>query len=109
ALERMGGRWQDRGVTPEDGWKNDSARYIHDFPVYQAISWIDNHDRVRRIYPLAGRERFLGMSMDFEEQRRATLTVARTTRSATVSHSINLLNGGLGFFVCVPVFKNNQH
>ena len=109
ALERMGGRWADRGDTPEVEWKRDSERYLKDFPVYQAISWLDANGFVRRICPLAGRERYIGMSLKFEKNRADALAAAYATRSVAVSRSINLLQGGQGFLVCVPVFKGDRH
>jgi PAS domain S-box-containing protein len=103
ALVRMAWRWEDHGGTPEQEWRRDVARYITDQPGLQAIEWVDASHHVRWIEPLAGNEAALGLDLGFEPRRRQALEAARQQGGVTVTRTIDLVQGGKGFLVYVPL------
>ncbi|HEC18533.1 MAG TPA: PAS domain S-box protein [Gammaproteobacteria bacterium] len=104
ALVRMARRWEDRGGTPETEWQRDAARHITDQPGLQAIEWIDPSLHVRWIEPLAGNEAALGLDSGFEYRRRWALDMALKQRHIIVTRAIDLVQGGKGFLVYIPLY-----
>ncbi len=104
ALKRVAQRWEtDRG-TPRKRWEADVLQYVTDYPDYQAIEWVDPQYHVRWIVPLAGNEAARDLNLAFEPRRRQALEAARAKRAVTVTHAIDLVQGGKGFLVYVPIF-----
>ena len=108
ALERMRERWQIRGATPQQEWEADAAAYVKDFAGYRAIEWVDPTFRVRWIVPLAGNEKALNFDLSQENRRREALETARDRRQATLTRTVNLVVGGKGFLVYIPLFVENK-
>lgn len=104
ALERMRERWTSRGGTPKLEWEKDAQNYLRGYPGFQAIEWIDSEFYVRWIVPLAGNEAAQNLNLAFEPRRKAALEAARQKRTITVTRTINLVQGGKGFLVYVPIF-----
>ena len=107
-LNRMGKRWMNRGGTPKFEWEVDAQNYVKDYPGFQAIEWIDPDFYVRWIVPLAGNEEAQNLNLAFEPRRKAALEKARQKDTLTVTRTINLVQGGKGFLVYVPIFLNTS-
>jgi len=101
-----------RGVNgfllPQEEWTADAETIVRDFPGFQAISWIDSSLHVRWIAPLAGNEALVGSEIAAEPKRRALFETVRQTRTAAVSGTIDLLQGGRGFVMYVPIFRGGD-
>ena len=108
ALRRMADRWVRRGGTPRAEWEADAQKYLADFPAYQAIEWVDASYRVRWIVPLEGNAAAKDLNLAFEPRRRAALEAAKEKRSVTVTAPIDLVQGGKGFLVYVPIWDSDQ-
>ncbi|MDJ0900108.1 MAG: ATP-binding protein [Xenococcus sp. MO_188.B8] len=108
ALERIRQRWMIRGGTPQIEWEVDAQNYLRDYPGFQAIEWIDPDFYVRWIVPRAGNEAAQNLNLAFEPRRKAALEAARQKDTVTVTRTINLVQGGKGFLVYVPIFLNNN-
>lgn len=106
ALVRMAGRWEDHDGTPETEWRHDAACYIADQPGLQTIEWIDPSLHARWIEPLADNEAAPGLESGFEPQRREALEMARQQRQIMITHVIDLVQGGKGFLVYVPLYSD---
>ena len=105
ALVRMSKRWEQRGKTPtKKEWEFEAALNVRDFKGFQAIEWVDPSFQVRWIAPLAG-EASQNLNLVSEQRRRTALEAARARRDITVTRSINLVQGGQGFQVYVPIFQ----
>ena len=108
ALERMRERWTSRGGTPKLEWEIDARNYLSGYPGFQAIEWIDSDFYVRWIVPLEGNEAAQNLNLAFEPRRKAALEAARQKRTLTVTRTVNLVQGGKGFLVYVPIFLDSS-
>ncbi len=108
ALERMEVRSAMGGGIPDSKWQADAANQFHNFGGYQSIQWIDSSFRVRSI--VAASENIIAENIHLlqDSRQRTVLEAARDRRQATVSPTINLVQGGKGFLVSVPLFRQNQ-
>ncbi len=103
-LNRIASRWGHQGELRQLEWENDIHLHLNDYPVYQAISWVDAAFRVRWILPLKGNEKAVGLDLTFEKKRRQTLLKVKENRNVGITPVINLVQGGKGFNVYVPVY-----
>ncbi|GEM_PF-939567 len=104
ALKRMTSRWGFQGEPREEEWMNDMNLHITHYPVYQAIGWVDPTFHVRKIVPLEGNEKAVNLDLSFEEKRRRTLQSVKENRVLGITPLINLVQGGKGFIIYVPIF-----
>ena len=104
ALRRIAVRWAARGGTPRAEWEADAERYIEDQSALQALEWVDPTFHVRWIVPLAGNEAAQDFDLASEERRRVALEMARERRNITVSRTVDLAQGGVGFLVYAPIY-----
>ena len=108
ALGRIAERWERHGKPSQEAWEFNALLNVRDFKSYQALAWVDPSHHVRWIVPLQGNEAALNLELDFEQRRKAGLDVAYQQRGITVSRAINLVQGGKGFQVYVPIFTRQQ-
>lgn len=104
ALTRMAARWTARSGTPRAEWESDARTYIRDFDNLQAVEWVDSTYHVRWIVPLAGNESVQGYYTAAEPRRAQALHEAQAQRRPAISQPIDLVQGGKGFLVYVPVY-----
>ncbi|MCM8533466.1 MAG: ATP-binding protein [Lentisphaeraceae bacterium] len=107
AVERMGKRWEN-GLYTKETWDLDAIAYYNDHDNFQGIGWVDNTFHVRWIVPLKGNEKAVNLNLAFEENRRKALILARDKGTITVTAPINLVQGGKGFLVYLPLKKNGE-
>ena len=103
----MGDRWED-GLYTQQSWEKDALSYYEDYDNYQALSWVDQTFHVRWIVPLKGNEKAVNLNLAFEERRRQALIKAKSKKSITVTAPINLVQGGKGFLVYEPLYKEGK-
>jgi len=103
ALERLAANWERRGGLHRAEFEAEAGELARDFSFFQAIEWVDPGLRVRWVVPLAGNEKVQGLALTFEARRRTALETSRDERVATISPPIQLVQGGLGFIVNVPL------
>ena len=103
ALERLAASWERRGGLPRAEFEAAAGDLARDLPFIQAIEWADPEFRVRWIVPLEGNEAAQDLDLAFEARRRAALELARDGHTAAASRPIQLVQGGLGFVVYVPL------
>jgi signal transduction histidine kinase len=108
ALERMALRWQQQGGTPEAAFIHDASAYIDDLPGFQALEWVDKNFNVHWVVPVNGNENARGINLAFETNRRITLESARDKKVPVMTPPIELVQGGQGFLIYVPVYIHNE-
>jgi sensor domain CHASE-containing protein len=88
------------------GW---SCRYDRPLakPALQALEWVDPAFYVRWVVPLPGNEAIVNQPSAPEARRRQALDAARATREPAFTQAIELLQGGRGVLVYVPLFRGS--
>ena len=90
------------GMKKED-WDAD-AQTIMTRGGYQAIEWIDADGKVVWTSPPGAGDATADGNAAFESRRRAAFDAARTNRALAATRPIDLVTGGKGVIVLVPVF-----
>ena len=103
-LTRIGRDWENWGKPRREEWESAAKLYVNHYPGYQAIEWVAPSFHVRWIMPLEGNEADQKLDIRLDERRRIALEAARDRRKITVTRAIDLVQGGRGFLVCVPLF-----
>ena len=107
-LARLGRRWEARGGIPRGEWSEEARHIVTHYEGYQALSWVDRSFHVRWVVPLAGNEKAQGLNLAFEERRRTALEKARDYKAATLTSPINLVQGGKGILIYIPLFVKGE-
>ena len=102
-LVRMARRWENQGRPSRESWETDAKLYVSHYPGVQAFAWVDPSFRVQWIAPLEGNEAAQGLNLGFEDQRRSVLELSRNSRQVTATGVLDLVQGGRGFQVYVPI------
>ncbi|MEB3160718.1 MAG: PAS domain-containing protein, partial [Synechocystis sp.] len=106
-LAQMGARWDRSPVRiKQSEWSLEAQAYVQNFPGYQAIQWVDQDYVVRWLEPLAGNEaakQFLNRGLS----RIQALQLAHNQRTIVMSQVVDLVQGGKGFLVYVPLFPED--
>ncbi|MEO1399986.1 MAG: response regulator [Cyanobacteria bacterium J06635_1] len=105
ALVRMSRRWAAQGGMTKDDWTADAESLLRDYSGYQAIEWIDSDFYVRWIVPLSGNEAAQDFNLGSEAYRREALESAREKHTASMTHTVTLVQGGEGILVYAPIFR----
>jgi two-component sensor histidine kinase/sensor domain CHASE-containing protein len=108
-LVRMSERWQRQGSIPKKQWEFEASLNVRDFKGFQAMQWVDPSLHVRWIVPLKNNEASLNVNVALEQRHRVALELASNRRDATITHSINLVQGGKGFLVDIPLFDGQNY
>src|ERR1700720_4118444 len=104
-LVRLAGRWQ---VLGNDREKKSAAELMRSgYPAYQAVEWVDPTLLVRWVTPSSD-ESDLGVDLSADATRRAAFQAAEQNRDVIVVRPVNLLQGGRGLLVCVPVYTPHK-
>tara|TARA_R110002073_G_scaffold239285_1_gene400657 strand:- start:180185 stop:182422 length:2238 start_codon:yes stop_codon:yes gene_type:complete len=109
ALTRMGQRWNLNNGTDEFAWSVDAENYISDYPGVQAVEWVDRTNHVRWVVPLEGNEAVVGIYSTFDSFRADAQKIAYQDRTVRATRTINLIQGGLGFLVYVPITADGEN
>ncbi|ADI38493.1 putative sensory histidine kinase [Waddlia chondrophila 2032/99] len=108
ALENMAKRWEMRGSTPKSEWEMDAIAYIDIKSGLRVIEWADSSYHVRWVVPTEGNEPAIDLNMMIDPKKGATLQEMHRQKATAASPIINLVQGGKGFLVYVPLFPNDQ-
>ena len=107
ALVRMARRWENWGQPTQEQWEFEAELYVSHFPGYQAIAWV-NPQLTRWVTPPAANEAMQDLALAFEQQRQSVLEAVRDRREVAVTRSIDLMQGGKGFLVYIPIFQGEN-
>lgn len=108
ALQRIVERWSIRGGTPKSEFIADANIYMNDLPGFQALAWVDTSFHVRWITPLKGNEAALNLNLAFEQSRRIALENARDSRVPSMTSPVDLVQGGKGLIIYLPIYVKGR-
>ena len=105
-LEGLAARWQ---VLGDDREKKSAAELMMSgYPAYQAVEWVDPTLHVRWVAPSNGNQTDLGVDLGANAMQQAGFQTAEQKKEVAVIPSVNLLQGGRGLLLCVPVYARQQ-
>ncbi|PKL75291.1 MAG: hypothetical protein CVV27_16145 [Candidatus Melainabacteria bacterium HGW-Melainabacteria-1] len=108
ALVRMSERWEAHGSLSQREWESDALGFYNDFRSFMAISWADADRYVRWTVPRPGNEKVAGVYIGKDPVRSRALDTARDSRRFAVTDTIEIIQGGRGFIVYVPVYVKDR-
>lgn len=108
ALSRMANRWENQGGTKKGIWERDARNFIRDWKGLTALEWVDSTYHVRWVVPLMGNEKAVDLNLAFEEKRKRALESAKIRKTPTITDVIDLVQGGKGVLVYIPLFVDNK-
>ena len=107
-LSSVANRWQREGAIKRENWEDDARWHAEHKAGYQAIEWVDSTYKVRWVIPQKGNERAQGLDLKFERRRKQSLDKARLSHTTTIIHSVELLQGGNGILIIIPLFVEGE-
>ncbi|MDH0098678.1 diguanylate cyclase [Ectopseudomonas hydrolytica] len=107
-LERIARLWNRLGRLPRDSWEEEAQRTLAGFPAYQSIQWLGEDLRMRWLLPLAGNEAALSFRLTPDHPNYALAMEARATGEQRFSNSFQLVQGGRGFVLYTPLYREQD-
>jgi len=105
-LVRAGRHWEQLGKPGQADWDFETGVLLRDVLNFNAVEWVEPDLRIRLVAPRKGNERLLNANIGVDLRRRAAFEEARTERHAVLTRTVDLLTGGRGIQIYMPVFKN---
>jgi signal transduction histidine kinase/sensor domain CHASE-containing protein/CheY-like chemotaxis protein len=106
SLLHMAKRWERSGKPAREEWEADVQLYVTHYPDMRGMAWVDPTFYVRWIAPPESDVGTQDRLWAFEERRRTALELAQGSRQITATRTLELLSGGKGFEVVVPIVRN---
>ena len=97
-------------LTSEEEYTRVAQSLLDQYSGFQALNWIDDACVIRVIVPVQGNEPALGKNLRNHPSKsvRESIQSAYTQRSPVRTSKIDLLQGGSGFAVYLPIFRNGD-
>jgi diguanylate cyclase (GGDEF)-like protein/PAS domain S-box-containing protein len=87
----------------------EARSYLADAPGYQAIELVGVNSRVISLTPLEGNEKALNLDLSFEKARREAMFKALNGDYPAMTSPVDLVQGGKGLLVFIPLFSKGHH
>ncbi|HLT04444.1 MAG TPA: diguanylate cyclase [Pseudomonas sp.] len=108
SLGRIARLWNDRGRLLHASWEEEVERVLRDFPAYQSIQWVGADLRMRWLLPVPGNEAALNFQLFPEHPNYPLAMDARQTGEQRFSNSFELVQGGRGFILYTPLYREQD-
>jgi PAS domain S-box-containing protein len=106
SIERMGNRLEFKTPPTKEAWEADANHYIAHLGILDTFAVIDQHYRVKWVYPEGENLRFLNLDMSKDPVRAKTIDRAKETHEPELTPIVELKAGGRGFIIYIPLFRN---
>jgi signal transduction histidine kinase/DNA-binding response OmpR family regulator/sensor domain CHASE-containing protein len=107
-LVHIANLWEREGKPVKEYWESEAGFYISHYPGSLALGWVDPSFYIQWIVPLEGNETLQGLNLGFEERQRQALERARDYHKITFTPPVDLVQGGKGFLVYLPLFRGEN-
>lgn len=106
ALQRMANRWSANNGTTESIWRSDADSYAKHLIGVVGVGYADKTTKIRWVEPLSTNAKAVGFYLNSEHLRAKAIEQSTKLRRPVITGDIELRQGGRGFLVISPVFKN---
>jgi len=103
-LHRIAQLWNHRGRLPRDEWELETRFALQHFKGYQSIQWLGADLRMRWLLPLEGNEAALRFRLTPAHPNFKPAMQAKNNGQPRFSNSFELIQGGRGFILYMPLF-----
>ncbi len=103
-LRRLAERWLHEGGLSRVEWESEADYLLRSFAGYQSIQWLGPDLRMRWILPREGNLEALNFQLTPQHPNYAVAERARISGQSQLSNSIELLQGGRGLILYVPLY-----
>lgn len=107
-LNRMSDRMAAGYMPSEDSWRLDASNYVKDITEFKVVEWIGSDLRIKWLEPIKGNEKAINLDLTFELKRKTAVSRAVNERKKTISKILNLVQGGQGFLIYAPAFRDGK-
>lgn len=108
ALKRMANRISAGHEYEESAWRHDAKSYVNDVLEFKVVEWINSDLVIQWLEPEAGNEKAKGLQLTFEQKRRNAVFRAVYEGKLSISELLSLVQGGRGFLIYAPAFRNGK-
>jgi two-component system sensor kinase FixL len=107
-IERLAQRWVAEGGKPRETWEKDAAQYLADRPGFQAIEWVNATRDIRWAVPSEGGAGRNELDLPQDGRTRTAVSEQGEDMTPRISQPFELLHGGLGILLHVPVTREGK-
>lgn len=103
-LKNLKSRFEVTNGNYFDYWEYDASLIIEQNPSFLLVEWIDKDMIIRRIEPIQGNEKAIGLDISQFDYRRSDWQEARDDSLINFTHWLELVQGPNAFLVDAPVY-----
>jgi diguanylate cyclase (GGDEF)-like protein/PAS domain S-box-containing protein len=103
-LRRLAERWLHEGGLSRADWEREAEFLLRSFPGYQSIQWLGADLRMRWLLPSEGNQAAQDFQLTSEHPTYKVAERARVSARSQLSGSFELLQGGRGLILYVPLY-----
>lgn len=108
ALKRMAERWEVSGSTSKEAWFADAQNYVADNYALKSVQRVDASYHIQWVEPAHSNEKSIEVDILYDPKRQKQLQEAIDKRSIEISPPVDLMQGGHGIIIFVPVYKESE-
>lgn len=108
SLKQMAARMEMSEGIHKEQWNLKTITYFDVKSGLRAIEWIDKNDHSKMIVLFEGDPPVNNLNIIYDEKQKHTLEVLSREMEKGSSPIVNLVEGGKGFLIYVPIFFKNQ-
>ncbi|PRY90282.1 CHASE domain-containing protein [Donghicola tyrosinivorans] len=104
SLERFAGRYVAAGSFADTQWRYEARTLLDDFDDLNVIALMDNDFKVTRVEPEAPYQKAIGIGLEFNPVRAATILEAHSSRETRLTSPFEITTGATEEVIFVPMF-----
>lgn len=108
ALENLKSRLEVTNGDYFEYWEYDASLIIGQNPSFLLVEWIDQDMTIRRVEPMQGNEKAIGLDISQLDYRRSDWEQAREDSLINFTHWLELVQGPDAFLVDAPVYYDGR-
>jgi PAS domain S-box-containing protein len=108
ALQAVGIFYENSQEVTEGEFEDYVRKTTENVPGFQAIEYIDKDYIIEQVFPLKQNRKDYGRDIKTSQAEKALMDKSKDREQVVLGDPLELVQGGLGFMVYVPVFRKEQ-
>jgi PAS domain S-box-containing protein len=109
SIERMANRLEFKDSPTKAAWEADAAKYMEHMKILDVIGVVSESYIVKWVYPVEANRQYINWDISTDSIRKKAFDLSKTNHTTEVTPIVDLRQGGRGFVVYVPMYKNNHY